>query len=175
MDRPGLKRLIAREEIRDRVAALGREIARDLAGRPVVIVGVLKGAFLFLADLARELDLDCRLDFMALASYGAGTTPQSPVRVAQDIRVDVADRDVLVVEDVVDTGRTLRFLREYLEARGPRSVRFCVLLDKRDRPGDVAVDYVGFRVPGRFIVGYGLDLDERFRHLPDLYTVEEGD
>ena len=172
LDRPGLKLLIPRNEIRDRVAALGRRITGDFAGRPLVVLGVLNGAFAFLADLGRELDLDCRIDFVALASYGAGTSPRSAVRARLDAEVDVAGRDVLVVEDVVDTGGTLRFLRDRLAARGARSVWFCVLLDKRDAPGDVDVDYVGFRVASRFVVGYGLDLDGRYRCLPDLYTLE---
>jgi hypoxanthine phosphoribosyltransferase len=169
----GLKLLISRERIAGRVAELGREIGRDLGDRPVVVIGVLTGAFLFAADLVRALEgRDVRVDFLAVSSYGSGTAPDGPVRLRTDVATDLAGRDVLVVEDVVDTGGTVCALREHLAARGARSVRVCALLDKAKARG--AADYVGFAVADRFVVGYGLDLDGRYRHLPDVYTVEDG-
>lgn len=159
--------LLDAEAIRRRVAELAGEIERDYAGRRLLLVGVLKGAILFLVDLARELKLPVEMDFMAISSYGASTRSSGVVRILKDLDESVEGKDVLVVEDIVDTGLTLKYIIENLETRNPQSIRICALLSKSGaRQVEVPVDYVGFEIPNRFVVGYGLDYAERYRNLP---------
>ena len=150
-----------------RVAELGAQIACDYGGRAPVLVGILKGATLFVADLARAINLPVEFDFMAVSSYGSATTSSGIVRITKDLDSSIDGRDVILVEDIVDSGMTLRYLREYLERRNPASLAVCTLLDKQvARKADVAVEYVGFQIPDAFVVGYGLDYAERYRNLP---------
>ncbi len=167
---PNLGRIIVgAEELKDRVAALGKEITADFAGRPPLLVCVLKGAFLFMADLARSIDLPVEVDFMAVSSYGSSTRTSGVVRIVKDLDLDLSGRHVLLVEDIVDSGLTLRYLRQNLEARNPASLEVCALL-VRESAGEAASDlrYVGFTIPEDFVVGYGLDVAERYRNLPYL-------
>src|SRR5215475_7797507 len=172
---PGIQVLIPEAEVRARVAALGAEIARDYAGRQLTVLCVLKGASLFTADLVRAIPLPLTLEFLGVASYGADTRSSGEVRITTDTQTPLHGRDVLVVEDIVDSGLTLRFLLQALAARGCRSVRVCALLDKPARRMDptVAVHYRGFSVDDRFLVGYGLDHAERWRNLPFIGVLEE--
>ena len=166
--------LISAEEIAVRIAAIGAEITRDYAGRPPLIVCVLKGAFVFLGDLVRAIDLPVALDFMAISSYGSGTQTSGIVRIVKDLDITIEGRDVLVVEDIVDSGLTLSYLVKSLQARRPRSIEICTLLTKPERREvDVPLRYVGFEIPNRFVIGYGLDFDERFRNLPYIAVVDE--
>lgn len=169
-----LVRLYSRGRIAARVRALARAIRADYEGRDLVVVGVLKGAFVFLADLVRALDRPVAIDFVGLSSYGRGVDSSGTVRVTRPLGVPIAGRDVLVVEDILDTGRSMKALLEGLAAGSPRSVRLCALLDKRERRVEpVTAHYVGFEVPQGFVVGYGIDFDERYRHLPDIYRLGE--
>jgi hypoxanthine phosphoribosyltransferase len=166
--------LIPKEAIHRRVRELADEISRDYAGSELVVVGILKGAFVFMADLIRALSIPCRIDFTQLASYGAGTDSSGQVVIKKDIAMAIADRDVLIVEDIVDTGLTLSFLVETLKTRAPRSLKVCVLLDKRmRRKVPFAADYTGFDIEDRFVIGYGLDFDEQGRSLPDVCVIQE--
>jgi hypoxanthine phosphoribosyltransferase len=170
--RPG-PALVAEKEIAARVAELGREITRDYAETDLVLVGVLQGAIPFVADLMRALPIDLTVDFLRVSSYGSGTTSSGTVRLVADLSVDITDRHVLVVDDIVDTGHTLAALKRTLEARRPRSVRTCVLLDKTGRrEAEVTIDYVGFTIPNVFVVGYGLDYAGLYRNLPYVATLE---
>jgi len=170
--RPG-PALVAEKEIAARVVELGRAITRDYAGANLVLVGVLQGAIPFIADLMRALPLDLTVDFLRASSYGSGTTSSRAVRLVADLSVDIANRHVLVVDDIVDTGHTLAALKRELEARGPLSVRTCVLLDKTSRrETNVTVDYVGFTIPNVFVVGYGLDYDGLYRNLPYVAALD---
>ena len=166
--RPELGRVIVPEdELQGRVAALGKEITADYADRPPLLVGVLKGAFLFMSDLARRIDLPVELDFMAVSSYGSATKTSGVVRIIKDLDTDLTDRHVLIVEDIVDSGLTLAYLRKNLAARNPASLEVCSLLVKEGlQKVDPDLRYVGFRIPPVFVVGYGLDVDERYRNLP---------
>jgi hypoxanthine phosphoribosyltransferase len=172
LPRPG-RVLVAEGELLARVTELGRAIARDYAQTTPVLVGVLHGAIPFVADLMRRLPIDVTVDFVRASSYGAGTVSAGAVRLVVDLTVDIADRDVLIVDDIIDTGLTLAALKRAFEARGPRSVRTCVLLDKGGRrQADVAIDYVGFRIPNVFVVGYGLDYDGLYRNLPHVAALD---
>ena len=165
--------LISREEIAARVRELGRAIGRDYPDRNPLLVGVLKGAAFFLADLVRAIPGPVGFDFIGLASYGAGTRSSGAVRVTADLSVSIEGRDVVIVEDIIDTGRTVDYLRRNLATRHPRSVALCCLLDKvRRREVPVTVDYVGFVIPDEFVVGYGLDLGGQFRGLPDVAVLD---
>ena len=159
--------LIGERELQARVTELGVEISRDYAGRDLLLVGVLKGAVFFMADLMRELTVPCEIDFMAISSYGAGTDSSGVVRILKDLDINISGRDVLVVEDIIDSGLTLSYLMRSLTARKPATVQICALLTKPDRREvEVPVAYVGFEIPNRFVIGYGLDFDERYRNLP---------
>ncbi|HEY8487296.1 MAG TPA: hypoxanthine phosphoribosyltransferase [Limnochordales bacterium] len=159
--------LLDAETLGRRVAELGQAISRDYRGLEPVLVGILKGGFLFLADLLRHITVPVTVDFMAISSYGAGTRSSGVVRILKDLDQSVEGRHVLVVEDIVDTGLTLRYLLDNLASRRPASVRACVLLDKHTRREvEVPLAYVGFSIPDRFVVGYGLDFAERYRNLP---------
>jgi hypoxanthine phosphoribosyltransferase len=159
--------LIDEETLRARIAELGREVSADYAGRDLLLGGVLKGAVFFMADLMRHLTIPCEIDFMAISSYGASTDSSGVVRILKDLDINVERRDVLVVEDIIDSGLTLSYLMRNLEAREPVSLEICALLTKPARREiDVAVRYVGFEIPNRFVIGYGLDFAERYRNLP---------
>jgi len=165
--------LISRDEIAARVAELGEAIGRDYAGRSPLLVGVLKGAVVFTADLLRAIPLPSAMDFMAVSSYGSGSRSSGVVRLTADLSVTIEGRDVIIVEDVIDSGRTISYLRRNLATRHPRSLALCVLLDKVSRREvDVEVDYVGFAIPDEFVVGYGLDYDGRHRNLADLAVLD---
>lgn len=173
---PGVRVLISQQDIRERVAALGREISQDYWGRELVVIGVLKGAVIFLADLVRTLTVPTSLDFMAVSSYGDDTHTSGVVRIIKDLDLPLAGRHVLLVEDIVDSGLTLRYLLNLLQTRGPTSLNTCVLLDKpARRQAAVVPNYVGFTIPDVFVVGYGLDYAERYRHLPYLAVLETGE
>lgn len=160
--------LVASAEIQAKVRELGSEITVDYAGRPPLLICVLKGAFLFMADLARAIDLPVEVDFMAVSSYGAATKTSGVVRIVKDLDIDLSDRHVLLVEDIVDSGLTLRFLRRNLLARNPASVEVCSLLVREGAEEDTGIRYVGFRIPPDFVIGYGLDVAERYRNLGDI-------
>jgi len=159
--------LIDEETLQQRVRDLGAEISLDYAGREVLLIGVLKGAVFFMADLMRELTIPCEIDFMAISSYGAGTDSSGVVRILKDLDLNIADRHVLVVEDIIDSGLTLSYLVRSLSARKPATVEICALLTKPERREvNVPVRYVGFEIPNEFVIGYGLDFAERYRNLP---------
>jgi hypoxanthine phosphoribosyltransferase len=159
--------LIDEERLRSRVAELGEEISVDYAGRDLLLIGVLKGAVFFMADLMRHLTVTCEVDFMAISSYGAATDSSGVVRILKDLDINIAGRDVLVVEDIIDSGLTLSYLMRNLEAREPASLEICALMTKPERREiDVPVRYIGFEIPNRFVIGYGLDFAERYRNLP---------
>jgi len=161
--------LISEEDLQARIRVLGREITADYAGRAPLLVGVLKGAFMFMSDLARAIDLPVEFDFMAVSSYGHSTRSSGVVRIVKDLDLDLADRDVIIVEDIIDSGLTLNYLRRNLLARNPASLEVCALLVRENHRMDGSIiRYEGFRVPSEFLVGYGLDVNERFRNLPDI-------
>jgi hypoxanthine phosphoribosyltransferase len=169
---PG-RTLITRHEVAARVADLGLAIRRDYAGRSPLFVGVLKGAIVFAADLFRAAALPAGLDFMGVSSYGAGVRASGSVRLTADLSMSIEGRDVIIVEDIIDTGRTIGYLRRNLATRHPRSLALCVLLDKvARREVEVPVDYVGFAIPDEFVVGYGLDHDGYYRNLRDIAVLD---
>ena len=172
MNDPDLGRVIVEaDEVRQRVAQLGKEITSDFADEPPLLVGVLKGAFMFMADLSRSIDLPVEFDFMAVSSYGSATRTSGVVRIVKDLDIDLTGRRVLIVEDIVDSGLTLSYLRKNLLARGPASLDVCALLVKEGlQRNDPDLRYTGFRIPPVFVVGYGLDAAERYRNL--AYIVE---
>jgi len=166
---PAEKVVFTSQQIESRVAELGREISGDYAGRQLLVVGVLAGAFIFTADLVRVLDLDLAVDFIRISSYGKNTSSSGRVALGKDLDCDIADLEVLLVEDIVDTGRSLAWLRQHLLERHPASLRVCALVDKRERREvEVEIDYTGFRVENGFLVGYGLDCAGRYRQLPEI-------
>jgi hypoxanthine phosphoribosyltransferase len=167
-DDPHIGRVVVdRDELQARIGDLGKEITSDYAGRAPLLVGVLKGAFMFMADLARAIDLPVEFDFMAVSSYGSAMRTSGVVRIIKDLDIDLSGRDVLIVEDIVDSGLTLQYLRKNLQARGPASLEVCALLVKEGlQRHDPDLRYVGFRIPPEFVIGYGLDVDERYRNLP---------
>jgi hypoxanthine phosphoribosyltransferase len=168
------KILFPKEIIEGRVRELAGQISRDYAGRELLIVGVLNGAFIFMADLIRSLGIPCRVDFVRLASYGSGSVSSGEVHITKDLETPIAGKDVLIVEDIVDTGLTLSRLMEILRERRPNSLRVCVLLDKAERRlVPFMADYVGFPIPDHFVVGYGLDYNEKFRFLPDVCVIRD--
>jgi hypoxanthine phosphoribosyltransferase len=165
--------LISEEEILARAAALGAEISADLNGEEVLVVGVLKGAVLWMGELVKRMSVPVKIDFMAVSSYGAATKTSGVVRILKDLDTSIQDRNVVIVEDIVDSGVTLNYLREYLLGMGPKSLKICALLDKPSgRRAEIDVDYVGFTVGDVFIVGFGLDVDQHFRNLPYITSVE---
>jgi hypoxanthine phosphoribosyltransferase len=163
--------IVSAEDLRTRIAELGERITADYAGRPPLLVGVLKGAFMFMSDLSRAISLPVEVDFMAIASYGSATRTSGVVRIVKDLDVDLADRHVLVVEDIVDSGLTLSYLQRYLLARRPASLGVCALLVKDGQQRtELDLRYVGFHIPAEFVVGYGLDVDERLRNLKAVHA-----
>jgi hypoxanthine phosphoribosyltransferase len=167
--------VVSEEQLQNRIRELGKAITADYEGRPPLLVGVLKGAFVFMADLARAIDLEVEFDFMAVASYGAATKSSGVVRIVKDLDADLTNRDVLVVEDIVDSGLTLKYLQRNLMARNPASLDVCALLVKEGlQREDMQLKYVGFTIPPEFVVGYGLDHDERYRNLPYVGVPNDG-
>ncbi len=163
---------ISSERIEECLNALAERINRDYAGKRLILIGILKGAFIFMADLARRLSVPVKLDFVRLASYGDKSETSGSVRITKDLELPVAGEHILVVEDIVDTGITLKWFLEYLEKLGPESVKVCALIDKQERrETEVFVDYTGISLDSGFLVGYGLDFSEEYRHLPGIYEV----
>lgn len=166
--------LVSRDEIREMVKQVGRRISEDYAGEELVLVGVLKGGFVFLADLMREITIPVDMDLIAVSSYGASTRSSGVVRIIKDMDLDLTGKHVLIVEDLVDTGLTLKHLKELFNTRGPKSVRICTAFDKPSRRKvDIEVEYKGIEVPDKFIVGYGLDYAGKYRNLPDVCTLKK--
>ncbi len=165
--------LLSEEEVDRRIQELGDQISRDYAGKSVHLICVLKGGSFFMCELAKRITVPVSLDFMSVSSYGSDTKSSGVVKIVKDLDEPLKDKDVLVVEDIVDSGRTLSYLMEMLRDRGPASLRLCTLLDKPDRRViNVKVDYTGFRIPDKFVVGYGLDYDQKYRNLPYVGVVE---
>lgn len=161
------KVLITEEEIREHVDQIGKQITEDYKGKDLVMIGILRGAVVFFGDLSRKIDIPLSMDFMAVSSYGSSTKTSGVVRILHDLDQSIEGKDVLIVEDIIDTGLTLHYLIENLKSRNPASIKICCLLDKPSRrKADVKADYVGFNVPDEFVVGYGLDYDEIYRNLP---------
>ena len=159
--------LFSQEQLKARVAEIARQIELDYAGQEIMLISVLRGSFIFMADLCRAIDLPCTLDFMAVSSYGKGTTSSGQVQITKDLSEDISGRHVIVVEDILDSGNTLSYLLKILEHRHPASIRLCTLLDKPERrKKPVQVHYSGFTIPDAFVVGYGLDYAEHYRNLP---------
>ena len=159
--------LYSEEQLRERVQALGTQITADYAGKEPVLASVLRGSYIFMADLTRAIDLPVTVDFMAVSSYGAGTKSSGQVEIKKDLSDSIEGRDLIIVEDILDSGNTLYYLMEILRARKPASIRICTLMDKPDRrTKPIVADYVGFTIPDAFVVGYGLDYDEKYRNLP---------
>ncbi len=166
-DKDILKVLHTEKELRDRVAALGAEITRDYRGKAPVLVSVLRGSYIFMADLTRSIDLPCTVDFMSVSSYGKGTASSGQVKILKDLSESIEGKDLIIVEDILDSGNTLYYLRDVLTTRKPASISICTLLDKPERRvKDIRADYVGFDIPDAFVVGYGLDYAEKYRNLP---------
>jgi hypoxanthine phosphoribosyltransferase len=168
--------LIPAEKIRERVAQLGKEISRDYKGKVPVLVNILKGGIIFLSDLVREMEVLHEIDFMSVSSYNSQTESTGVVRILADLSINIEGRDVIIVEDIVDSGLTLVYIRHILQARHPKSLRICTLLDKRARR-EVAVplDYVGFEIPDAFVIGYGLDYVQKYRNLPYVAVLKAND
>lgn len=168
--------LLSEEEVDRRIQEIGEQISRDYAGKQVHLVCVLKGGSFFMCELAKRITVPVSLDFMSVSSYGKDTKSSGVVKIVKDLDESLKDKDVIVVEDIVDSGRTLSYLLEMLGDRGPRSLRLCTLLDKPERRVvEVKVDYTGFNIPDQFVVGYGLDYDQRYRNLPYIGVVEFDD
>ncbi|MEG2118895.1 MAG: hypoxanthine phosphoribosyltransferase [Pseudoflavonifractor sp.] len=159
--------LFSAQDLTDRISAMAEEMNRDYAGKAPMLISVLRGSYVFMADLTRKITLPCTVDFMAVSSYGAGTKSSGQVQITKDLSDDIEGKDIIVVEDILDSGNTLSYLLELLKARKPASMRLCTLLDKPSRrTKEVHVDYVGFTIPDEFVVGYGLDYAEKYRNLP---------
>ena len=166
--------LISQEEIETKVIELAKKIEMDYKNQEVLIVGVLKGAFVFVSDLVRNINLDLSLDFIAVSSYGMSTESSGVVKINKDIEMDLTGKNVIIVEDIIDTGLTLKYIKEYLSGKNAKSVRICTLLDKPSRRKcNVDVDYVGFEIEDLFIVGYSIDCKEKYRNLPYIAYVQE--
>ncbi len=173
MEENNRKVLYSRDRIATEIKRIGREICNDYQGQEIMLVGVLKGSFLFIADLARELDIPTVIDFVRLASYGAGTQTTGVIEFRKELEMPIKDRNVIIVEDIVDSGYTLDCLYHKLLLQEPRSLKICTLIDKRARREvEIEADYVGMTMDDGFIIGYGLDHDEQYRHLPDIYVVD---
>ncbi len=169
-----LEQIISEEELKKRVQELGRDITKRYREKTPILIAVLNGSFIFIADLIRELDIECEVDFIKLSSYMNETKSSGTVRLIKDISCNITDRDIIVIEDIVDSGLTMKFLKDRMEGSGPSSVAFVTLLHKEEVSQiDFDLDYVGFKIPNRFVVGYGLDLDQKYRKLPAIYAVKE--
>ena len=169
-----LKVLISKEEIEGKVAELADELRKDYQDKHPILIGILKGSFVFMSDLIRKLNIPVEIDFVRLSSYGSGKETSGKIKQVHGVKIPIRDRHVLVIEDIVDRGLTLSFLLDYLGRRKPSSLKLCTMFDKPSRRVvEIPIDYVGFTIPDAFVVGYGLDLDEKFRYLPDLCVLEE--
>jgi hypoxanthine phosphoribosyltransferase len=165
--------LITEDMIKKRVKELGETISADYAGREILAIGILKGAWVFMADLVRNIKIPVMCDFIGVSSYADATVSSERVRLISDIRIPVNGKDVLLIDDIIDTGFSINFVKEYIKSKGPAGIKVCVLLDKPSRRKvDIHVDYKGFTIPDRFVVGYGLDYAERYRNLPFISVVE---
>jgi len=166
--------LISREQLADKVAELGAKISEDYEGESLFLIGILKGSVPFMADLMRAISLDVEMDFMSVSSYGSGTKSSGVVRILKDLDSDIAGKNVLIVEDIIDSGLTLAYLKEYLAKRNPKSLKIVTMLSKpARRKADIEADYTGFVVDDKFIVGYGLDIDQKYRNLPYISWIKE--
>ncbi len=169
-----LRELISEKRIKERVSEIGRRITEDYKGKTPILVAVLNGSFIFVADLIREMEIESEVDFIKLSSYMDATKSSGTVRLVKDISANITNRDVIVIEDIVDSGLTVQFLKNRLEGSGPTSVAFVTLLHKEEvSKVDFDLDYVGFKIPNKYVVGYGLDLDQKYRKLPAIYAVDE--
>jgi len=165
--------LLSKQQIENRIKELGQQITNDYENKEPLLIGVLKGAFIYMADLARAISLPIEFDFMAVSSYGNATKTSGVVRIVKDLDIDLSGRDVIVVEDIIDSGLTLNYLRKNLESRGPTSLEVCALLVRSGRQvGELGLKYVGFEIPPDFVIGYGLDVAEKYRNLPDLWSYD---
>lgn len=165
--------VLNKKEIQTKVARIGKRISSDYSDRVLVLIGVLKGAFIFLSDLARHIDVPTEIDFVQVSSYGSGTSSSGKIRLAKPVSIDIKGKDVLIVEDIVDTGLTLSFLIDYIKSLGAETVKVCTMIDKRERrETDVSIDYACHAVKEGFLVGYGLDYDERYRDLPEIFHLK---
>ncbi len=165
-----LKIILSPEKIKERVKELGRQITADYRQKDMVVIGILKGAFIFMADLVRHIDLPMAMDFVRLQSYGSSTESSGQISITKDVELSLKDKHVLIVEDIIDTGYTLKYLKEMLRLHDTASIKLCCLIDKKERRKvDVEADYVGFEIERGFLVGYGLDYDEQYRQLPGIY------
>ncbi len=168
------KVLLSEEELHHIVTGLGKKISEDYKDKDLLLVSVLKGSVIFMADLMRAITIPCNIDFMAVSSYGSSTKSSGVVRIIKDLDKEIEGRDLLIVEDILDSGNTLYYLKEILAARKPNSIRICTLVDKPERrEADIIADYIGGSVPNEFIVGYGLDYDEKYRNLPFIGVLKE--
>jgi hypoxanthine phosphoribosyltransferase len=166
--------LLTEEEIDKKVGELADRIMKDYPGGNLIFLGVLKGSVFFITDLMRKMNVDVTMDFMAVSSYGSSSESSGVVRILKDLDFDIEGRDVIIVEDIIDTGTTLKYLYEYLKARSPKSLKICALLDKPERrKADIKVDYTGYSIPDEFVVGYGLDYSEMYRYLPYIGVLKE--
>lgn len=166
--------LISEEQLKAKVAELGEAITKDYDGKPLLLVGILKGSMVFMSDLMRAIKTNCKIDFMSVSSYGSGTKTSGQVRIILDLNKPIKDYDLLIVEDILDSGVTLSYIKQLLAPREPRSIKICTLLDKPDRRvADIKADYYGFTIPDAFVVGYGLDYDEDYRNLPYVGILKE--
>ncbi len=170
MEQDILTVLLTEEQLQTKVKELGRQITEDYRGKNLLLVSVLKGSVVFMADLMRAIDTYCRIDFMSVSSYGSGVKTSGVVKIVKDLDIDIRGYDLLIVEDILDSGKTLSYIKKILSERGPRSIRICTLLDKPERRevSDIWADYKGFEIPDEFVVGYGLDYAESYRNLPYL-------
>jgi len=172
MDKTSKEILFSKETIQKRVCELASQISKDYDGRELILIGVLRGAFIFMADLIREITIPCKVDFARLASYGTGSESSGKVVMTKDIETSIKDKDILIVEDILDTGLTMQYFVEWLKERNPKSLKVCVFLDKRKRRKvSLEADYVGFTIDDGFVVGYGLDFNEMYRFSPDIYVI----
>jgi len=172
MDEMSKEILFSKETIQKRVKELAEQISKDYTGRELIVIGILKGAFIFMADLIREISIPCRVDFARLASYGTGSESSGKVVMTKDIETSIKGKDILIVEDILDTGLTMQYFVDWMKERNPKSLKICVFLDKRKRRKvSFEADYVGFTIEDGFVVGYGLDFNEMYRFSPDIYVI----
>ena len=165
--------LITEENIKKRVSELGKKISIDYKGKEIVAIGILKGAWVFMADLVREIEIPVMCDFIGVSSYGDAAVSSERVKLISDIRIPIDGRDVLLIDDIIDTGFSIKFVKDYIESKNPAGIKMCVLLDKPSRrKEDIHVDYTGFTIPDRFVVGYGLDYAEKYRNLPYIAAIK---
>lgn len=176
MEKYRLNRLLSRRQIASIVKSLANQISKDYQKKELVLICILKGAFMFLSDLVRHLQIPVQVDFVRLASYGTGMQTSGRIEITKDIETPIEGKDVLIIEDIIDSGRTLQFLKERLSLASPRSVKICALLDKKARREvEIEADYVGKEVPNVFVIGYGIDFNENYRNLPEVYYVTPTD